>query len=105
METLKTSKANQSHLDDLEAIVTHLGQRAATKTELTSLNGSVTNHITSSQNEYYRLNLRINDNDQDIQNHEYRIGVVEDELDSGGSRPLPAMAMAIISLYTMYMYI
>ena len=94
VETLQTSKADQSDLDDLDDTVTHLGRTAATKTELTSLDGRVANHITSSRNEHNRLSSSINDNDQDIQNHEHRIH----ELESGGSTSLPMITVVAMTI-------
>ena len=105
VETLQTSKADQSDLDDVNDTVTHLGQTAATKTELTSLNERVTNHITSSQNEHNRMTSHINENDLGIQNLLYHIDLIEDELDSGGSRPLPSSWMITAMAITLYMYI
>ena len=61
------SKADQSDLDNLKHTVDRLRQTMATESELDSLKGRVTSHITSSQNEHDQLGSHIRDNDRDIE--------------------------------------
>ena len=67
VETLQASKADQSDLVDLKNTVADLRQTMATESELDSLSGRLSSHITSSQNEHYQLTSHIRANDEDIQ--------------------------------------
>ena len=81
VETLQTSKADQSSLDNLKHTVDHLRQTMATESELNSLNEKVTRHITSYKKEHDQLGSRISDNDRDIQSIQNRIGTVESDIE------------------------
>ena len=102
IDSLSTSKAEQSDLDSLEGRVDHLEDTTAKKDQLSSLEHEVTNHISGSQSTHNQLSSRIGSNDDDIESNRWRIGVAESDIDqlqadvadsSPGLKPLWTLAM------------
>ena len=98
VETIQTSKANQSDLVDLETKVSSLGQTTVTKSEFDLLNKTVTRNITSLQTAHKRDIKNLTDQTRIIE------GDIKELKKSASSRPLASTwvitAMAIVVIFS-----
>jgi chromosome segregation ATPase len=106
VQALRTSKANQTSLDQLEATVNQLDDATVKQQALHSLGEKVSDHISSSQQTHDQHGSRISDNGRKIQSNTDRINSVEDEiqdLKTDSNSGLTASRISVISSTTLFL--
>ena len=106
VQALRTSKANQTSLDQLEATVNQLDDATVKQQALHRLDGKVSDHISSSQQTHDQHGSRISDNGRKIQSNTDRINTVEDEiqdLKTDSNSGLTASRISVISSTTLFL--
>jgi chromosome segregation ATPase len=105
VESLKTSKAGQSELVQLQGKIASLNTTTAKIKDLSMLNEMVTSHVASATDTHNQLSSDIGDNEDEIENVESRISAAESEiqqLETEVSASSPALVaswmMVVISL-------